>query len=278
MRFKEIGICLSLGVVCATIPAAAAVLRVDCESGPFADIGAAVAAAGPGDTVLVERCAAAPYPPFQVIDKQGVHILSALADVGGAGSLSGGAPAASFRPSVAIDGGGDFQCILIDNSVDVTLQGFAIRGCGFHAIEVLGSVDTTVIGNRIDGGLETIRDQGSSHSRYLGNLIAGALFAFFLDGDDALVSGNRVVNDRAIGIVILNSGNHIVGNDIFSSAAEGIEDQADGSRIERNRVLGNGGRAQIVLNPGSSDADVIGNVTGGSIADFGSGTDLADNR
>lgn len=278
MRFMKIGVCLSLGVACATLPAAAEILRVNCQSGPFIDIGAAVAAAAPGDTVLVERCAVGPYPPFQVISKERVHILSALPGTDEVSPLRSGVPAAGFRPSVAIDGGGGFQCILIDDSRDVTLQGFAIRGCGFHAIEVRSSFDTSVLGNRVDGGAETIRDQGSSRSRYLGNLIVDGLFSFFLDGDDALVSGNLVLNDVANGISILNSGNHVVGNDIRSSASEGIVDQANGSRIERNRVLGNGGLAQILLNSGSKDADVIGNVTGDSIADFGSGTELADNR
>jgi hypothetical protein len=278
MRRFTIGWMLGIGLLLTTRPATAEVLRVNCETGPYTEIDAAVDAAADGDTVLVDRCALGPYAPFDVVGKEGVHVLSALGRGGGSGARSEEQPAAGFRPSAIIDGDGGFQCILIADSDGVTLQGFAIRNCGFHAIEVLTSIDTSVIGNRIDGGVEAIRDQSSSHSRYLDNVIVGGIFSIFLDGDDALVAGNRVEDDLGGAISILNSRNQVVDNGITGSGAEGILDQAFGSRIERNRVLGNGGAAQIVLNSGSSDADVISNVTGNSILDFGTGTDLADNR
>ncbi len=271
----SVGLTLGLGAGLSQ----AAVQLVDCQNGPFTDIQSAVDAATDGDSVAVKPCATA-YAPFQLIGKTDVHVTGVLplnfaADQALPGQINAG-------PTVAIDGADSFNCMLVENSSQVSISGFQITGCGFHSIEVRSSVNVSITENSITGGVEAIRDQGSVGTRYVGNTIREAIFSIFLDGDEAYVANNQILLDTGSGINVLNSGNHIVNNTIRFGGSHGIVDQADGSRIERNRVIGNGigvgDSSQILLNSGSSNADVIGNITGNLITDNGTNTDLAGNR
>lgn len=275
---------LRLAVLTAFLFAAssqAAILTVDCLDGPFTDIQDAISAAQSSDTVLVEACEDAAYSPFSIVGKDDLHVVGNDSPATGTQAGLGGLPRPSLRPPVTIDGDGGFQCVVVQNSDGVSIEGLTITNCGFHAIEVLSSFDVTVMRSRIEGGLESIRDQGSRRSRYIENVFVDGLFSIFLDGSEALVARNLILRDQATGINVLNEGNHLLGNEIRGSRREAIIDQGDGSRIERNRCLGNlvdGGQGEIVLNSGSSNAQVVANVTGDRIADFGTGTELAGNR
>ncbi len=264
--------------LCASI-SQAAIHLVDCQSGPFTDIQSAVNAAADGDSVAVKPCAT-PYAPFQITAKNDVHVTGVLplgfaADQALPGQINAG-------PTVAIDGADSLNCVRVLNSNQASVSGFQISGCSFHSIEVANSTDVSITENSITGGVEAIRDQGSIRTRYVGNIIREAIFSIFLDGSQAYVANNQIVLDLGSGINILNAGNHVVNNTIRFGNNQGIVDQANGSRIERNRVIGNGigvgDSAQILLNSGSSNADVIGNITGNLITDNGTGTELAGNR
>jgi len=268
---------LALSMALCSLGAQAAILEVDCVAGPFFDIDPAVTAAGAGDTILVRPCASAPYGFFRIENKEGLHII------GRSLPSRDPVPQPDFRPSVVVSAAlPEVVCVRILNSTDITLRGFTFEDCRFHSIETSGSTDLRIVGNRFErGGEEAIRD-GSTGSQYIGNVVTDSGFSFFLDGHSTLVARNLVFDNVIGGIEIVGTKIHIVDNRIVRNNSGCIGDQGDESRLEGNVCLGNSHRngvAEISLRSGSTNADVIGNVTGDSISDFSdTGADLADNR
>lgn len=263
-----------------TWPGAAAVQVVDCVDGPFLDIGAAVAASGPGDTVLVEPCAD-PYPPFTIDGKADLHVIGN----GGAGVVPVGLPDRKFRPPVLVADDPDqvsFTCVGITGSDRVTLTGLTFDRCGFHAVNIESSQDVKILANRFEESFETIRDSTASGSQITGNLFVGGAFAVFVDGSGALVSQNVILNNEGSGISLLSpsgSGNQVVANVIVRGRGEAIFSAGERARIERNACIENeGALGQIVLSNRSRDSTIVGNITGGRISDSGTDNLVVGNR
>lgn len=289
---------LSLMVLAlAAVPASAAILVVDCANGPFLDIGSAVLAAGSGDTVLVHVCTVFPfsYPPFSVIGKDRVHVVAAdvtaSAAMGGRRVGFGTVPLTLFDPPVVVDGSLGFgECALIQSSFGVSITGLklikCIRGPG---VRVQFSEETTVVANRIENAdREGIVSSESFATRIIGNLVFNNGLEFntmgiiSIQSSRTLIADNQVGANNGHGIFVIDSppfvsAVHIVNNQVVGNSVGGILDSSTEARIERNTVLRNG-LLQISLGPDSTNADVVGNITGFNIIDQGVGTELQDNQ
>jgi len=283
---------LGFGIVClvaltlSATPSNALILDVDCAGGAFSlDIQTAVTAAGPGDTVVVHECAL-PYAPFVVSGKDRVHVVAA--DIGVPANMGAQRvgvatlPLGLFAPTVVVAGtAGTGACILIEGSFGVEIKGFLLDGCLADGIDIFSSENTSIVDNRIEGVLGAgILDGGTRSTLITGNTIAfSARDGIFLEQSTlAVVTDNLIGANGATGIFVAGTDNTIVNNEIRLNAAEGIH-EAFGfmTRIERNTALANGGPANIHVDFGSFDADVVGNETGGSLLAVGVGVELFDN-
>lgn len=287
MRFVALAACLL-----SAAPATAAILIVDCNTGPFFDINTAVTAAAPGDTVVVHVCTIAPfaYPPFSALGKTRVHVVgadvTAPAAMGGRRVGFGTVPLALFVPPVVVDGNlGTGSCARVDSSVGVSITGLRMINCLGAGLENTFSVETSFIANRVENSGNAIREAACQGSRIVGNMFVSFLGVgiSIANSDFDLIADNQIGLSNGDGIALFSgpgvmSGHHVINNQVANNAGAGIRDNALESRIERNTVSGNGGPAQIVVDTGSIMADVIGNNTSFSILNLGAGTDLQDNQ
>jgi len=284
-KVARITICSLALAVASTLGANAAILVVDCTFGPFFDIQTAVTAAAPGDSVVVHECAA-PYNPFVVTGKDRVHVVAA--DLGAPSNMGAQRvgvatlPLSLFTPTVQVAGTAGFgSCIRIESSFSVSVKGFLVTGCFGAGVEIIDSEDTVVADHRIESVMGAgIFDIANRNTQITGNTVIFSLNEGIAleQPTSSLVTDNLVGANGDDGIFISGFDNHVVNNEVRLNAREGIRDCCGlGSRIERNDVLGNSGISNIYLDFGAVNADVIGNVTGGSLVDNGAGTDLADN-
>lgn len=292
MRSRPLILAVALTAV-AAVPGAAAILVVDCAGGPFFDIGSAVLAAGPGDTVVVHECTVFPfaYPPFTVLAKDRVHVVAADVTeptaMGGQRVGFGTVPLTLFNPVVVVDGTllSPSSCVSIDSSFGVAIKGLKLINCVGAGVAITFSGETTVVGNRIQNAMGGIREGDCRSTHIIGNMIVSSTGPGIAVGNSsfALIADNQVGNSSGDGILITATAAfvtaaHVVNNQIVGNAGAGIRDQAIETRIERNTVLSNGGPAQIVIDAVAVDADAVGNITGFSILNLGAGTEMQDNQ
>jgi len=264
-----------------SLPAAAATVRVvDCVAGPFLNIDAAVDAAQPGDTVLVEPCDT-PYLPFTIDGKSDLHVIGN----GGPTVIPVGLPNREFLPPAAIADDPDvfgFACLSISNSDRITVSNLTFDLCDFHAVNVTTSEDVKILANRFEESFETVRDSTSSGIQVTGNLFVGGAFAVFVDSSDALISQNVILDNQGSGISLLSpgaTGNQVLGNVILRSRLEAIFSSTNNARIERNLCLETTeGPSNIVLSDLSNETIVVGNVLDAAISDFGTNNVIVGNQ
>lgn len=264
-----------------SLPVTAADVRVvDCLAGPFLQLDPAIEAAEPGDTVLVEPCDT-PYLPFSIDGKTDLHIVGN----GGPIVIPAGLPDRDFLPPAKIADDPDvvgFACLGISNSEQITISNLTFDQCDFHAINVVTSEDVKILANRFEESFETVRDSTASGIQVTGNLFVGGAFAVFVDGNDALISQNVILDNQGSGISLLSpsaTGNQVLGNVIVRSRSESIFSATDGARIERNLCLGTeNGTSNIVLSNLTNNTLVVGNVLDAGISDSGADNVLVGNQ
>jgi len=269
-RIRTLALALA-GILMTATTASADVQVVDCQNGPFFEIGPAIDAASRGDTVLVQPCDE-PYLPFIVGGRRDLHIVGN----GGAQLFPTGQPQLDFRPPVRIarlPGQVPLGCVEIGQSIDITVTGFTFEDCPFRGADIRDSRDISILANRFEGGVEGITDLFSNGSRIDSNLIVGSGQGITVTGPNVVVSQNVILDTDTFGIGILSAvqrEQEVIGNAIIRSGGSSIVVSADDVRVERNVCLESGSPVgSIVLQGDASGAIVVGNVTDGAISDSG---------
>lgn len=201
----------------------------------YTSIGEAIAAAAPGDTVMIQ---AGLYREHLVVDR-------ALTLVGEAGAV--------------IDGGGEGDVITLAAD-GVTLQGLTIRGSGQHLWRDSAGVKVFSSQNRIEGnvleenlfGILVIRGDENVLRQ---NIITGLVHMIehdrgdgirLYDSDENLIEGNVIITPRDGIYVEYASRNRIVGNRV-EGARIGLHYMfANDNLFEENLFLRNGVAAAIM--------------------------------
>jgi parallel beta-helix repeat protein len=284
--FLQLG--LAMIAVSTAAPAYAAVLVVDCATGPFFTINGAVGAAANGDTIAVHPCI---YNENVVISGfDDLHLVAARRPAGGLVGLTGAMPVGvgvANTSTVIIDGTGlPGAGIHIDNSRDVSVTGFYVRRCASNGIEVLGSFNTVIVNNRLErnvfaGYFEAQVFDG----RFAGNYVfRNGQFGVYLEGTQRLtVQDNRIVFNAGDGVLVAGDRIQVVNNDVQSNGQHGIHVRfGNENRVERNTSINNNlsglGTPNLIVQPGVNLTDVIGNNTAASLVNLGVGTDIAENQ
>ncbi len=286
---RLIHLALSALVLMASATAApAAVLVVDCVAGPYPTIGAAVAAAFAGDTIVVHGCSTGPYNENVILAGAAydrVRLVGASFDIEDYGALACGLP----EPAAVIDGSGlAGSCITVQGTTSVSIVGFEFQNCAPHAVHLIDDLDTVVKANRIvrTPGIG-IRALQSFNAQILCNLVglSDAEGILLLDTEASLVGGNLVGRSGAAGIMLQSANpdrgsinNEVCGNDLRNNAGAGVvigcetEDQ-----VERNSFAANGGMANLWIQACAVATDAVGNDTGGSLQNDSGSSSLSDN-
>jgi nitrous oxidase accessory protein NosD len=257
----------------------AAILQVDCLGGPFFNINAAVAAAVPGDTIVVHVCFAAPgtYPPFAVgggLSSVRIVAADAFLPYVGAQRLGVTATVAGFAPPVIVDGTGVAgPCASVTGATDIEITGFWLRNCGTHGVQVLSSDHVSITGNRIEATAQAgirVSDTGYEDVRVVGNLVYHAARAgiALMGGNHLYVTDNTVLGAGREGIYVdvPATAVELVNNNVTGGQKEGIFLRNAQGLIARNTSTANlvgGGACEINLDPLSAANSVVGNLTNG---------------
>ncbi len=290
-RTLALGSLLATTLLLGALPAHAAILTVDCGTGPFFDISSAVVAASPGDTIVIHPCT---YPENVVIaSKDSLHLTAAESPfLVGAEPTGVGSPPPTTMP--VIDGTNSGPCLTVSNSSRVSITGLALTNCLGQGI---GATNADLI---------------KIHTNYLGGY-SGAGIEIFNSGAPIITSNwIRQVSGNGIRLATVNSGvvadntvegifgpgaagirvhagterSQVLRNEVRGNTGTGIQDAALMTRIERNTAEFNCtaggfvpcGCSNILLRPASVDADVVGNrIAGAFDACIAVGWEAAEN-
>jgi hypothetical protein len=254
---QKLGIVLVLGLVFA-LPGHAAVLVVNCSSGPYFDIDAAVAASNPGDTIAVQYCGS-PYPGTTIAGVKDLHVVAV--EPSGAAAEGVGV---NMLPPVTIEEP-SAPCVVIDSSIDVSFLGFSLEKCDGEGFYVESSEHVVIEGNRIKKSLYAgVRGAGSYNLQVTGNhvIATGEMGIDFIDVKGSLVADNLVDSVATDGIHLDGGGwVKVFNNQVYGSGDRGIAIvSGDAHRTERNSVTGSG--ADDIECSGGADVDLIADIYG----------------
>ncbi len=245
-------------------PLTAQALRVGGPDAPFARIGDALAAAGPGDTIVVA--------PGAYRERLAISMPV---------TLLGAAGPAEARP--VIDGGGAGH--VIEATAPLTLRGFVIRGSGVRVdaedsgVMVRGA-PAVIEDNRIDDTLYGIYLKDAAGSTVRRNVIYGKDLPSARRGDGirlwyssrSTVAENEVTGVRDV--VIYFSDSLSVTDNVIRDSRYGLHYMySDDNRFERNRFEGNEVGAFIMY---SKDIRLESNVFANAEGPIGMGLALKD--
>lgn len=279
------GFAIALGTL-APSTAAAAVWRVNCDAGAvpdFVTIGAAIAGASDGDTIVVEPCPIMPffYNETPVVSAfTDLHLVAASPGYFGVRQEGVGAPLVA-PPPVVIDGVGLMgPCLTIDASISVAIQAFSLRRCQGGGILIRDSERTLVQGNRIHrvNGVGVLDESGLG-TRVVSNQVTspGAEGIRLEDAKDDLVADNLIIDTDTPAISLTGGGGcAVTNNDARSTGPEGVVvDSGFAHRLQRNRVVSN--MFSIIVGAMATNTELVGNDINQPISDAGAGTDILHN-
>ena len=268
-------------------PVTAAILTVNCATGPFFTINAAVTAAANGDTVMVEGCAVPYIENVTIAGFTGLHVVGVTPpDPTGAGGDFGAKPAgvgAAVNSQTVVNGAGlGGACFDIQDSGDVKIQNFSLVNCTQGGVRIRSSKRVLVLANRIishpnSTGILAINTDDLQISS---NLIAvTGQEGIMLDGTRlSTVADNFIVRAGSAGIRLsAGANNRVDNNDVRLSGAQGLVVSGAEARIERNSFVQSAAAADILVDAASVNADVVGNSVPAGIVDSGAGSELANN-
>jgi len=265
----------------------AAILTVNCATGPFLTINAAVAAAVNGDTIMVESCGIPYVENVTIAGFTSLHLVGVTPPnpTGGGGDFGAkpaGVGAAVNSLTIVTGAGLNGACFDVQNSTDIKIQNFSIVNCAQGGVRIRTARQVLVLANRI---LNHPVSQGVLAINTDDLVVSSNLIAVTgLEGirlEDARVStiaDNFVVRAANAGIRLIDGANNRVdNNDVRSSGLQGLVVSGVEARIERNSFNQNGAGADILVDAAAINADILGNSVPAGINDSGAGTDLANN-
>ena len=265
----------------------AAILTVNCATGPFVTINGAIAAAANGDTIMVEACAVPYIENVTIAGFTSLHVVGVTPpDATGAGGDYGAKAAgvgAAVNSLTIVNGAGlGGACFDIQNSTDVKIQNFSLVNCALGGVRIRTASRVLVLANRIIShpGANGILAINTDDLVVSSNLIAvtGKEGILLDDTRISTVADNFVIRAAGAGIR-LNDGanNRVDNNDVRSSGLQGLVVSGIEARIERNSFSQNGAGADILVDLASINADIVGNSAPAGINDSGAGTEMANN-
>ncbi len=290
--------CAAIAIAMVPAPAfAGSTLVVDdngqCPGAAFGTIGAAVAAAAPGDTVQV--CAGI-YPETVRVDKS---LTFTGAKVGVDGRTGRGQLA---QESVVVSAAGDF--VIAAGVNDVTIDGFTLRGAGSDAagadaIEAFqGSSGLTVLNNVIRDnqlGINMQNPDGAHPARIsrnafinnsLGTTAEGGTGVFISNGptNNTSIDHNRFTGHRETAINFAGSPSHSQGLVVLDNSSTNdstfvVATNSDNALIDGNTVSvtsGHDNGSGILDFGGNTNLRVAYNILKGGAASGTTGIRIAD--
>lgn len=249
---------LIVAVLASAVPARAQALRVAAD-GPYATVGEALAAAGPGDTV---RVAAGVY-------RERVRVGKAVTLIGEGWPV--------------IDAGGHGH--VVEATAPIELRGFVLRGSGTSVqaedagVMVVGA-SAKVVGNLLEDVLYGVYLKQAPGSLVAGNRIRGKPLAAPRRGDGirlwyspgCRVWGNEVRGTRDV--VLYFSDRLVLEKNVIADGRYGLHTMySDHSRIAGNRLSGNQVGAFLMY---SRDIELEDNVFADAEGPSGMGLGLKD--
>lgn len=265
----------------------AAILTVNCATGPFLTINAAVAAAVNGDTIMVESCGIPYVENVTIAGFTSLHLVGVTPPnpTGGGGDFGAkpaGVGAAVNSLTIVTGAGLNGACFDVQNSTDIKIQNFSIVNCAQGGVRIRTARQVLVLANRIlnhpvSQGVLAINTDDLVVSS---NLIAvtGLEGIRLEDTRVSTIADNFVVRAANAGIRLIDGANNRVdNNDVRSSGLQGLVVSGVEARIERNSFNQNGAGADILVDAAAINADIVGNSVPAGINDSGAGTDLANN-
>jgi F-box protein 11 len=240
--------------------------------GNFDTIGAAIAAAQPGDRILIRPGL---YEEGIVLDKP-LEIIGD-GDVNDIVVRVAGSDVILFRASMGIvrnltlqqTGGGGWYAVDIGQG-RLVLRDCDITSHSLACVAIHGGADPQVRGNRIHDGKEPgvfVQENGLGtfeDNDIFGNARAGVGVK---EGGNPTVRGNRIHDGKQGGVFVYEHGlGTFEGNDISGNAYSGVEVREGGNpTVRRNRIHDNGDEAVYVHKKGAGtfeDNDLRGNSKG----------------
>jgi hypothetical protein len=211
---------------------------------PGESIQAAVDAAEPGDTIVVQKGI---YNETVVIDKDGISLRGGKAVLEPPSEPTEGPCEGA---GLCVLGDVDFQTGEVSEYVeDVSISGFTVRDFSVYGIVGIGARDARFVKNRsFDNGEYGITSFFSTGTKVISNVTSGAEDAAIYVGDSPHAN-TRIANndtyDSASGILVRNAlHGHIIANKahnncigiIFIADAPGPagEFEVDGNRVQHN--------------------------------------------
>jgi hypothetical protein len=211
---------------------------------PGESIQAAVDAAEPGDTIVVQKGI---YNETVVIDKDGISLRGVKAVLEPPSEPTEGPCEGA---GLCVLGDVDFQTGEVSEYVeDVSISGFTVRDFSVYGIVGIGARDARFVKNRsFDNGEYGITSFFSTGTKVISNVVSGAEDAAIYVGDSPHANtriSNNDTYDSASGILVRNAlHGHIIANKahnncigiIFIADAPGPagEFEVDGNRVQHN--------------------------------------------
>ncbi len=153
-----------------------------------------------------------------------------------------------YNRDVIIDASGFSNAVLISNSQNIYLYGFAIKGATSSGIKIKNSVGTNYIFNNLiySNGLCGVKIEGNDNN-IIGNLIRGGSQSngiFITNGNHNIIQNNYLYKNSQCGVYLVGSSvyNSINNNEIYSNNWHGVyinSDFADNNVVMFNHIFGN---------------------------------------
>lgn len=168
-----------------------------------------------------------------------------------------------YSRDVIIDASGFNNAVLISNSQNVFLFGFAIKGAASSGVIIKNPTGTNQIFNNLiySNSSYGIKIEATiTGNKITGNLIRGGSQIngiYITNGNHNVISDNYIHNNSQYGVYLAGSAeyNNIINNEIYSNTKDGVcinSDFADNNVISFNRIFGPGQERGIGIEQGDN--------------------------
>jgi hypothetical protein len=208
-----------LAIAALAVPAPAATLVVAESGGDYADLGAAVDAAGSDDVIEVRAGA---YPGSVTVNKS-------LTIIGSGDDCRIGTPEDEYALFVTAEGvalrnlglEGSEVALSLNTAHVVTIEGCRVEG-GERGILVADSKAVTLADSDISADFIAVEATNASQFRVSGNLITGATEAIALQQSDQATLRENRIEDCGIGVFVRESADGVLEDTALSRVKGGV--------------------------------------------------------